>query len=191
MENSILFHFLTSHQYFGYVIVFLGMVIEGDFLLFMTAFLAHSGFFNPPTVFLLAYIGVIVGDISWYYLGVKAQKYPFVHKLLGKITLKTDRHLENRTFRTLLISKFVYGFHHTILMRAGSLGLPLRKYIKSDVVASFVWLSIIWILGSASSASFFLVKRYVHLFEIGLLIALILFFLIEHYLISGKLKEKI
>jgi len=188
---STILYFITTHQLLGYLVIFLGMILEGDIILFTAAFLTHYGFFDPVKIIFVVVAGVILGDIIWYYLGIFAVKYPRINKWLDRITHLVDSHLEKSPFKTLFFSKFIYGLHHPILMRIGSKKMGLKKYLKSDIIASLIWIVIIAVLGYLFGASFFLVKKYIRYAELLFLAGVIIFFLFEKGLVSRKLEEKI
>ena len=184
--------FLTIYRPFGYLLFFLGMLIEGDAVLFSASFLAHQQFFEFPFVIFIGLAGALLGDSMWYFLGTKMNEHtPLFHKWLHRLSQPFDEHLKTRLFHTIFISKFTYGFHHALLARAGALRVPYKKFLKDDILATLPWFAIIVTLGFASSASFALIRNSLRSVQIGLVIGLILFFLIWHFGISNKLKKKI
>lgn len=184
-------HYLSEYQTLGYIIVFLGMMIEGDILLFTAGFLVHRGYFNIDIALLAVFSGVIIGDNIWYVLGELIDgKDNFFTRFIKRITEPFDEHLKKRTIRTIFISKFAYGLYRPTLLRAGMLKLPFKEFIKGDIIASVLWIFLIGGLGYVSSASFLLVRRYLRYTEITLLFGLILFILISH-LITHVSKKKL
>ena len=191
MHHLTLAQYLSSWEHFAYAIGFLGMIVEGEAILFTAAFLANQGAFNPIFIFGVLFAGVITGDLFWYWLGLRLQtSNSFVKRWAERIGKPFDRHLVHRQFRTIFISKFTYGFHHPILMRAGALKVNVRNYLKNDVIASLIWMLIIGGLGYFSSASFLLVRRYVKFAEISLLLVLVVVFGILHYISSRSQRTK-
>lgn len=188
MENFLLSHldFLKS---FGYWIAFFGIMVEGDILIFISFFLASQEYFDIEKLFLVLFLGTLIGDTLWYYFGSWANKFHFVIKLAKKIKIFDD-HLIKRPFHTMFISKFTYGLHHPILMRAGALNFDFKKFIKYDLFSGAVWILSIGALGYLSGASFFIVKKYLKFIEVGLVLALIVFIFIE-YFVRRKSKEEL
>jgi len=176
---------------FLYLIVFLGMVAEGEAVLFSVAFLTSQGFFNLAYIFPTVFLGAFLGDFVWYWLGSKI-KTPsfFLLRWLEKLAQPFDEHLINYPSRTFFLSKFIYGIHHGIVLRAGALGVNLKKFAKIDFVSTFIWILLIIGFGYLSSYSFFLVKRYLKFAEIGLLIGLIVYFFFSR-LLSFVSKKKL
>ncbi|MBI2628012.1 MAG: VTT domain-containing protein [Candidatus Niyogibacteria bacterium] len=192
--NSIIFSYLTHWRSLGYALVFIGMIIEGDIILFTSSFLAHQGFFNIGDLMFFALAGVLIGDLLWYLLGCLMDNHinnnsnlSFVARWIARIAKPLDAHLLNRSYRTIFISKFAFGFHHALLTRLGMLRFSWKKFIKIDFISAVPWMIIVGGLGYFSGAAFFASKHYLRLAETGLLITLVLFLAIEHFVIK-KLK---
>lgn len=172
--------FLQSAPWFGYTALFLGVMIEGDVVLFTASFFAREGVFNPFLLFAVAYAGVVIGDILWYKLGKRlAASKKLLHRFFINLTEASDGHLKERPFRTICISKFAYGIHHLLLMRAGAIGIPLERFIRDDMAASFVWAAVVYTLGYFSSYSFALARHYFRFAEVMLLAAIIILLFAE------------
>jgi len=183
--------FLMYSRHFSYGLFFIGMLVEGDAVLFASSFLAHQGYFFLPLLIVVGIAGALIGDSIWFFIGTKLNEHtPLFHKWLGKLSQPFDEHLRERLLRTIFISKFTYGFHHALVARAGALGIPFRKFILDDILATLPWFVIITILGYGSSASYQFVRESLHSVQIGLVLGLLSFFIIWH-LLSDKLKKKI
>lgn len=176
--NSFIFHYLVFWRPLGYLIIFLGMILEGETLLFITGFLTHGKLFDIGDVLLIAMSGVLIGDLFWYWLGKILDPASFLARRLEKIAVHFDRHLMARPFRTIFISKFAYGLNHALLLRAGALRIRTGDFIVSDFPAAILWVLAVGGLGYFSSASFFLVRHYLRFAELALLLGLIIFILI-------------
>lgn len=191
MTESILIHYLIAWSSLAYIVIFLGMIVEGDAFVFATAFLAHQGAFEPIPAFIVLLAGVLVGDVLWYEFGKRAKNSSFFFvRWANRMTAPFDAHLRERTFRTLLVSKFLYGFHHPTLMRAGNLGLSLENLMRKDLVATCGWIVVVGGLGYVFSASLALVKHYLHLTEIALVAGVLGFFALK-WIASFFLKREL
>lgn len=189
--ETILFHYVTTWRIVGYSIVFLGLLVEGDALLFAAAFLTHQGFFDLGDMTLIVFSGVLIGDSLWYLLGRKlTTSSNFLLMRLNHIAARFDEHLRTRLLRTIFMSKFAYGIHHAIFMRTGFIGIEWKKLMKIDVSATILWVIAVGGLGYSSGAAFTSAKHYLRIAEISVLIAFILFFALE-YFITQRVKEKL
>lgn len=169
----------------------LAMIVEGDLFLFTAAFLTHHGYFGFTPMFLAIYGGVVAGDSLWYYLGTIVPRFPRIYKIMDKITGRAHDHLESSPFRTLFISKFIYNFHHPMLMRAGWKRLNYGKFLKNNIIANLAWVIAIGSLGYIFSASFVLVGKYIKIVEIGLFLGIVFLILFEKFVLGRKLGSKV
>lgn len=182
-------HYLSEYQTLGLVIIFLGMMIEGDIFLFTTGFLVNRGYFAIDLAFLAVFLGTLIGDNLWYVLGELINENSVFGRFVSRLTKPFDKHLRGRTFRTILITKFAYGVHRPTLIRAGMLRLPFKKFIEGDIIAIVLWIFLVGGLGYLSSVSFILIKHYLRYTELTLFFGLILFILISHLVSHISKKE--
>lgn len=193
-SNSLTSFLVYSFAYFhtfGYLLVAIGVFIEGDAVLYTTGFLAHRGILDPWLAFIWLLGGVTLGDIAWYKLGEYLEpKNNRLVRWLKKVTNPLGPHLLERPRRSLFLSKYLYGINHAILCKAGALRIPLKKFLKMDLPANLAWIFIVGGLGYASSAGLAHARRYIHYGEIGLLLGIILLMLLSR-LFSHYFKKKL
>lgn len=188
--QTLFLSYLIIWKPLGYILAFFGMVFEGDGALFTLAFLTAEGFFDIGDMLIVILLSVVFGDTLWYFVGKKyITFFPRVVAWVDRFAKPFDRHLLERPTRTLLLTKFVYGAHHAVLIRAGMAKMDFRKFIKSDIISIVVWVGVVGGLGYFSSISLAYEKKYLRYAEIALLLALILFFVAEHYIKKFSQKE--
>ncbi|MBI3638466.1 VTT domain-containing protein [Candidatus Wolfebacteria bacterium] len=193
--HSLFLKYLIAGGPFGYLVIFAGMMIEGEGLLFTSSFLTHRGFFDTTYMFAVLFFGALMGDIIWFELGKRwndeGAPFRFLRKMVDKIAKPLDDHLINRPKYTIFISKFVYGFNHLMLMRAGSLKINLRQIIKANVIATIIWIFVVGGLGYLSSYSFILIRHYLRFVEIALIISLFIFIILWDIIVRRILKKEL
>lgn len=174
----------------GYLFIFFGMLVEGDLVLFTAFFLTRQGFFDISDMVVTVFAGVLFGDVLWFWFGAwLAHSSSFAGRWSERLAKPFDGHIITRPLRTIFVSKFAYGVHHALLMRAGALGIPLRKFVTSDVISSFFWIGIVGGLGYFFSASYVLVRHYLRFVEGALLLGLVVFFALWHFVSLLSKKE--
>lgn len=191
MLDSLVLHLLDISQFQAYIIIFIGILIEGEISLFTSGYLASLGFFRKELILFLAILSAAIADFFCYFFGRIIHKFPkninrWVEKLVGRF----DQALKKRTFLTIFFGKFFYGLHFLFLIRSGTLKISFRKFLKSDGLSAILWILIIFFFGFFSGTSFFVFKNYIKYSEITLLIGLILFFSIRK-LLNYYLRKKI
>ena len=181
--QSLFLHYLLLARPVGYALVFLGMVFEGDVMLFTAFFLTREGFFDFGDMSFVVLVGVFLGDVIWYWLGSEKiiGTFPRVRSWVEQLTRPFDSHMRERPFHTMFISKFTYGVHHLILMRFNMIGVPFKTFLKSDMPAAAAWAIILGSIGYFSSASLSLIQHYLRFAEISLLLGLLLFLFVWHW----------
>ena len=190
--NSLLFHYLPLLGPAVYLFIIAAMIVEGEIFLFAAAFLASQGYLSPEFTFLAIFGGVMLGDSFWFWLGHKINhSNTWLSRWLVAKTGRFDEALLNNSLRTIFISKFVYGAHHLMMMRAGVIKLKFREFFKDDFAANLVWVFIIGGLGYLSGASFQFVKQYLKFTEYALAIGVALFFIADFLIGKYGLKKKI
>jgi len=54
---------------YGYLAVFVGTFFEGETILVLGGFAAHRGYLELPYVMLAAFVGTVLGDQLYYFIG--------------------------------------------------------------------------------------------------------------------------
>ena len=179
--HSIFLEYLFYSKPLTYLLMFIGMIIEGDFLLFSVGFLVHQGLIDMRDAFVVLLSGVLVGDLLWYWLGMLLSASPRqLHKWFHVAVRTFDNHIHKHFLHTIFISKFIAGIHHPILMRIGALHISVKRFFAYDLVSSVGWIIGVGALGYASSASFISIKNSFRFVEVGLLFGLIIFFILKY-----------
>ena len=175
-----------------YLIVFLGMIFEGDVFLFTSFFLVHAKIVRLAPAVAAIFLGAIVGDILWYWMGRERPRLSFLPRWIQKVSTHAcapfDEHIKHRLFHSVFISKFTYGIHHLLIVRVGMLKIRFKRFFKIDLPATLLWMLIVGGLGYVAGASFDLLRRRIHVFELLLLLA-VLAFIIAGEAISKLLRK--
>ncbi len=187
--DFLLLDIFIVHPLLGYLLVFFGMFIEGDLVLFAAAFLARLGTFSLLPLIGVTLFGMLTGDLLWYALGKYHDRFPArLVAFYNRVASPFDQMLATRLFRTLLITKFAYGIHRLLLARAGSVNAPFAQFFKIDIIATLIWAAAIialgWFGGFAIEAS----RSYIKFAEWGLLIGLVLLVFAEKALRKWSLR---
>lgn len=141
---------MSEHRHWGYVVLFLGMILEGELFLMAAGVLAHIGALNIGTTFLVAYIGVLANDVIWYNIGAYLKEKHNHRRSIQWMENKTARLLVNtkeKPFKAMFISKFIAGLNHPTLVLLGFLKVDFKYFIKAQIFISFLWTLLFLALG--------------------------------------------
>ncbi len=190
MMESFIAHVATLSPLLMYGGIFIGFMLEANTVLFSTMFLAEQGALSLTTLLPIALIGSMAGNILFYAIGYAASRKPNRYTRVTDIISKPfDHHLRERPWSTILLTKFVYGLNCAIIVRAGQIRMTVKKFLIIDTACTFIWLIIVGAIGYGSGTFFSITAQDVKHAEIGLLVALALFFAIKHFISTYIKKE--
>ncbi len=153
-----------------YLSLFLGMFFEATLTLLTACFLVSQGTLSFAPAFFAVLSGAYLEELLWYWIGLNINRFKKISRFTNNAVGILDRHFFEKLFRTLMVSKFVYGLHRAILARAGMLKVPFRQYLKTALWVVLIWMVIIGFFGFAFSASYVLLKHYFKYAEFFILI---------------------
>lgn len=182
------FNILVHSPFLAYALIFAGMSVEATVTLFSTVFILSLGHLNPAVCALVIVGGAVTEQLVWYYLGYNLHRFKRIVHFGDRFVGHLDRHFLDRPLRVLVLSKFIYGLHRTVLLRFGMLKFPVKKFLKDGVVAVLAWLAIVGGLAYGFSASYEALKRYFRYGELLILLFVAVFAAIQ-YFVSKRLKK--
>lgn len=191
---------LTWFLVYKYWILFVFGVVEGPMVTVAAGLLIHQGQALFWPVYVTMMMADLVGDAFWYYVGYHgAHRFA---KRFGKFFGVTESRLEKTavTFKKhqnkiLFFSKISLGFGMAvgILMVAGMVRVPFKKFLAINAVGQFLWTGFLLSLGYFFGNFYSLFDKGFHrIFEVVLLV--FVFFIcssIGKYLRSRNVVDKV
>ncbi|PYQ01768.1 MAG: hypothetical protein DMF82_18315 [Acidobacteria bacterium] len=148
---------------YGYVLLFGGVIVEGEAFLLTAAFLAHRGLLSLPAVVAVAVAATMFGD-QVYYQAARARGRAWLERRRG-VRARYNRIIDLTARRgpwLLLVSRYTFGFRIVIPAACGAVGMPVGLFTFVDFVAVAIWAAITAALGYYGGAA---VARYLHDFK--------------------------
>ena len=106
------------------------------------ALAVQSGAVALPVALGSLYIGIVLGDIGLYGLGMLAAKVPWAARLIPAQRQDRGRAwLERHVFKVVFISRFLPGVRLPTYTACGFLGANFRKFVAAAVGATLIWTS--------------------------------------------------
>jgi len=125
---------------YGYGIVVLGALLEGETILIITGVLVHQGIFSFPLAVVVATVGAVVGDQGWFYLGRHSfQKIVKQFPRLGRLIDRVQPWLEHKADWIAAGSRFVYGTRIASPLLLGANGYPRSRFLVINILAGTLW----------------------------------------------------
>ncbi len=137
-----------------YVLLFLGAIVEGPVLMLTSGFFFHLGQFSLVPMYFALVAGDFVADMVWYSVGrfgarQALDKYGKFLRVSPEAVLKIEGWFKKYHERILIISKLTmgFGFALAVLVMAGILRVPFKKYAAINLLGGFVWTGFLVTLG--------------------------------------------
>lgn len=133
---------------YGLIVVYLGVIIEGESVVIAAGFLAHQHVMNPYFVFLAAFAGSVTGDqalffIGRYFAGSRLAKRQMARPLFANILERINR---NQVV-FILSFRFIYGVRTISPIAIGIARVNPLLYAALNVVSAAVWAAIMTTIG--------------------------------------------
>jgi len=182
---NVLSHFATGHELLAYILIFFGIIVEGEVVLIFSGILSFFGGLNLIISFLAGLAGVCTKSYLGYHLGsYLKKKYPhnrFFKYIEGKI-LYFLPHFKDRPFWSIFVSKFIYGINHFSLVLAGYLNIDFKTYFKAEFSSSLIWLMEFLALGYFFSYTALGISKDIRKFSLIILVFVVGFILLENFI---------
>jgi membrane protein DedA with SNARE-associated domain len=127
------------HQY-GYLLIFLGTLAEGETLLVLGSYFAHRGYLDLGGVMLTAFVGAVCGDQLFFHLGRRHAKGLLARfpRLRAKVNIALRR-VEDHQVKVVLSMRFLWGLRIALPVALGLTNMSARRYLLVNLVSASVW----------------------------------------------------
>jgi membrane protein DedA with SNARE-associated domain len=127
------------HQY-GYLLIFLGTFAEGESLLVLGGYFAHSGYLALSGVMLTAFVAAACGDQLFFHLGRRHatrlfERFPRLHDKVLIAVHRAERHQN----LVVLSMRFLWGLRVALPVAMGMTRMNGLKFFWLNVASAAVW----------------------------------------------------
>ena len=137
------------HLIIVYIVFFIGIFLEGEFILLSAVIAAHQGILNIWLVIPIAIFATISSDMVYFNLGKhKAEKWLSKSKFASKFEI-VNQQLRNHRTKMLLSYRFLYGMRMITPFVLGTQKLEFAKFLKYSIISTVIWCIILVGLGYA------------------------------------------
>ncbi len=185
-------------QEYGYPILILGALLEGESVLLLGGGMAYFGYLSLPLVILVSFVGAIIHDQLLYFAGRRGLTF-FLRRseALEKKSQRVFRLLKKYDYWLIMGFRFVYGLRTLTPMVVGASGLSIRRYTILTVTSAAFWAVTVSCVGYVCATAIEkLISRF-HDYQIylgiGLLIIVLMvaiFFLGRHHVKKRRVRKK-
>ncbi len=132
--------FLYLLKEYGYVILFVWSIFEGETGLVMAGVLSHTGYMNLWLSIFVAGLGGFVGDQIYFYIGRFNKHY--IQQLMKKQRRKfalAHLLLKKYGWPLIFIQRYLYGMRTIIPMAIGLTRYSAKKFAIINFISAMVW----------------------------------------------------
>lgn len=152
---------------YGYLAILVGTFLEGETILVLGGFAAHRGLLRLPGVILAAFVGSLLSDQLFFYLGRRHGPALLARRPRWQPRVERARGLLNRYSTALiLVFRFLYGLRNITPFVLGMSDVSAARFAVLNAIGAAVWAVAIallgWFVGEAAEQMLGHLKRYEH-----------------------------
>lgn len=176
---------------YGYWALLLGTVLEGETVVVIAGFLAHQGYLQLKFVILFSFLGSLLGDQFYFYIGRRKgrnflEKKPTWKRKTNRIQLLIEKHQN----LLMLGFRFLYGFRTITPFVIGMSNIKIIKFAILNAISALIWAISIstagFMFGKSLELIFDKVKRY-EIMAVALIAVIGVIIWITHFYRNKKL----
>ena len=154
---------LIQHGVFLYLGLFflllggsVGLPIPEDIPLILAGIIAQNGRGEIWILFLVCYVGIMIGDLAIYGIGRKFgpslhNKPWFKSRVSSEKLSSIRRALEKRGILMIFIARHLFYFRTVTFLTCGALGMDFKKFLFADATAALISVPLMMWLGYAGA----------------------------------------
>jgi membrane protein DedA with SNARE-associated domain len=132
--------FETIISRFGYPALIVGMLLEGETVLVLGAFMAHRGYLNLPLVILLGCLVAFASDQFFFWMGRTQGSVFLENRPAWKPRVEKARLLLGRNTNLLFLGvRFMYGLRTILPFVIGMSSFDPRRFALLDFIGASLW----------------------------------------------------
>ena len=172
---------------YGYVLIFLGTMVEGETLLMLGGYFAHRGYLELGPVIVTAFAGAVCGDQLFFYIGRHHAKGLLARfpKLRDKVNVALHR-VEAHQIKVVLGMRFLWGLRIALPVALGLTNMNARRFLWLNLVSAAVWSCVFACIGFGASEVFAALEADLRRYELWIAGALLLVALIALWWHLGR-----
>jgi membrane-associated protein len=152
---------------YRYFIIFPLAIAEGPVIMMLSGFLLRIGILDSFWIlYAVLSIGDMVSDVLWYAVGrfgghALVRKYGKYVSLDEALLTKTEHAFHRHQNKILFLSKITmgFGFALVILVTAGIMRIPFRRYLALNAAGQIVWTAALMAIGFFFGSLYLLVDE--------------------------------
>lgn len=139
---------------YGLWAVFLGSLLEGETVLVLAGFGAHRGYLDFPAVTAVAWLGAVLGDQFYFWLGRRHGQAVLARwpRRAGAILHALDL-IERHPVKVIFAMRFAWGLRTALPIAIGMSGVSRARFVLLNMASAALWAPVVvgagWVFGTA------------------------------------------
>ncbi len=180
-------HFVEYHAFAAYILIIVGVILEGEVVVILAGIFAHLRSINIYWAMIAILFGGAAKSVIGYMLGCHLRKhhahYGFIKRMESRITYFLPRFAEKPFWSIFLSRFFIFGLNWFTLIFSGYMKVKIRTYIRAELVSLVLWATGMLALGYFASFAALSFSRDARKF-LGILLLFFIAFFIFQKLVS-------
>ena len=131
----------------GYLVTFLGALLEGETILTLAGLAAHRGYLQLAPLITVATLGSFMGDQIYFLVGRRfgqrlIARFPRLRPAIRRVDTLVVRYAGV----AVIAVRFLYGLRTAGAIAIGASRMPWHTFALFNAVGALVW-SVIWLIG--------------------------------------------
>ncbi len=132
--------FIELIRTYGYIILFVWCVLEGETALVIAGVFSHTGDMNLPIALAIGTLGGMAGDLLYFHIGRYNKNYIYKKLNTQRRKFAIAHILLKKYGRTIIFfQRFMYGLRIVVPMSVGLTRYSRAKFILINGISSFTW----------------------------------------------------
>jgi membrane protein DedA with SNARE-associated domain len=158
---------------YGYPLLFIGIIFEGETFLLIGAFLAHRGYLNLPIVMAVAFASTVLTDQTFFWIGrTRGMTILTRHPEWESRVDKVRRLLEKYQLSLIVTFRFLYGLRILTPLVIGASGFSPRLFLLFNLIGAVIWVVSIGLAGYAFGHAMEIILADIHKYELWIVIGI-------------------
>ena len=133
---------------YGYAAIAIGSFLEGETILILGGFAAHRGYLELPWVIVSAFLGTLLGDQLYFYVGrIKGESIIENRPKWKAKSAKIFSILHKHQLLLILGFRFLYGLRTVTPFILGASKVSPARFLILNVAGASIWAIVIGLLG--------------------------------------------
>ena len=179
---QVLNHLVQDNQVLAYLVIFVGLIFEGEVVVITAGVLSYLGVLDFWTALFFILAGGITETFSVYYLGEFIYRKYNQHSLLKYLERRVLYFLprfKQKPFWSIFISKFIMSVNFWVIVFSGYNKINYKTFLKAELISTIIWAPSLFCLGFFFSQTALALSKEINKFSLLIFIFLVVFLLFD------------